>query len=215
MEMKLPMLPPRRNLPATRDGAGARSREFADTLAALRRRTGKVESRTIRFRCAVTGERFAGIFERADPKSLLRVARIDRLGPDAGRPGTGLAGLFAGTARRGDVTVPVDEIDWSHLTCPCCGDDSGYTRCGRCRELVCDGRSHMGADGRTVFTCCASCGECGVVTGPLDAVSASEHRGPNKAAPGPKAGGKPPSGSPALQPQRPRLPALPWRKRRG
>lgn len=86
----------------------------------------------------------------------------------------------AGTSNRGEVTLPVDEIDGGHTACAWCGS-FGHYHCS-CGAVVCGGKLRD-----KLFTCRASCGqswETGTATAEIKARVAptdnGEWEGPRK-----------------------------------
>jgi hypothetical protein len=140
--------------------AATRREEFRKALGALRKATGKPETRALPCRCASTGRTFDIIFERLSPAQRFQIVRI---GQDDAE--SNLTDKSAGPSARKAIkkSSEADEFDWAGLICPHCGDRSGIVYCGGCEETVCGGRVHPLPDGRRSFACHDACGATGTL----------------------------------------------------
>jgi hypothetical protein len=118
---------------------------------------------------------------------------------------TTLTDVETGTVGQSEasLTVPIDKVDWSGITCPHCRNRVQPIQCGGCKRLACDGRVTQSSNG-TFFQCAASCGCSGWLSSNLRNVTGSQ--GWSSAASGPAhlSGRSPASPSGSL----PRLPKL-------
>lgn len=179
-------LPARKTtVPAKRESrALARKQDFKAKVAALRKATGKAETRVIPFRCAVTGRRFVVTFERLDPADKFRIVRTEKDPSAANEAANPLRRFLAAKATSAE-SFDAGEFDRSGWHCPWCGHDEGAIHCGRCGETVCGGRTKTHADGAETFHCHEGCGNSGR-TVPTDRVHGSaggRASRPGKAAP--------------------------------
>jgi hypothetical protein len=134
----------------------ARQSEFARKVEQLRMASGKLESRKIHFMCARTGGQYYAAFERMNPASKFRIARIEKVMQEMASAGA------AGAAKAPAVTsFNMGEFDWRELACPYCNNEDGFVRCSGCNQNVCQARTRMLPDGRTWFVCHESCGNSG------------------------------------------------------
>lgn len=159
-------LPTRRNgLPAEqKEDRGAPPRSFEETAAAMRRATGKADTRTLYGCCAEAGRKFTVTFERVSPAHQYQIVSIEKEPePKAG----GKGGLFAAAGRFAGKGAPMQEFassefDQSGWACPCCGD-SRRIICGECGYIVCGARLRILPDGRESYACHDACGATGTL----------------------------------------------------
>jgi hypothetical protein len=82
------------------------------------------------------------------------------------------------------ITVPVDRVDWSDITCPHCRNRVQPVLCSACNRLACDGRVTK-YGGATFFKCAPSCGCSGQLYPNLKNVTGSQGQPSAASAPGP------------------------------
>ena len=143
------------NLPAATNDKALTKSVFDARLQALRRDTGIVEERVLRFRCGATAEGFTVHMRRPNEGGKFVVAEIVKIEPVAA---TG--GLISGTTNQ-DVSKPqsydVGEFDTSGIKCPWCGIGPGFVYCDHCTYFVCRARVKEHTVGR-FFRCHDGCG---------------------------------------------------------
>jgi hypothetical protein len=106
------------------------------------------------------------------------------------------------------LTVPIDQLDWDGIKCPNCQSCCGPIHCGRCKKLVCYGRTTETADG-TYFRCAPSCGLEGYTRPTLESVEGSRGQAPrSKPATAPASSRAPRLAPPKAPPSVPKLPKL-------
>lgn len=134
----------------------ARQDDFARKVGALRKATGKLETRRLRFLCACTSGAFVAEFERDTPAELFRVARIEK--EPAGGQGNA---SFAAATRPAERVFDFGDFDTSGWHCPGCGNGGDiFVHC-HCGNNVCKGRTKYLPGGREMFTCHPGCGSTG------------------------------------------------------
>jgi len=137
----------------------ARQEDFNRKVAALRRATGKMETRNAPFLCAVAGKGFIVRFERSDPARRFKVAAVNRV---ESAVNVSTAPANPGPNRPAAATFDVGEFDLAGWTCPWCGDSCWFIHCSSCDHVVCAGRGRIEEDGTQSFRCHDRCGSSGV-----------------------------------------------------
>ena len=158
-------LPTRRNeVPAKPNKGSGTPRSFEETAAAMRRATGKAETRTLYGCCAEAGGKFIVTFERVSPAHRYQIVSIEKEPePTGGRKG----GLFAAAGRFAAKVLPMQEFAWSEFdqsgwACPYCGD-SQRIMCPDCGYIVCGARKRTLPNGRESYACHDACGASGTL----------------------------------------------------
>jgi hypothetical protein len=143
-------------VPAKKQELAARQDEFARKVENLRKASGKLETRRMRFVCACTSGEFVAEFERMNPKDKFRIARIEKE-----QAATPAAVLFASALGREEV-LDHEQFDTSGWYCAHCNVRGGFVYCEWCGANVCKGRTKRLPNGKEDYHCrdgCAATGE--------------------------------------------------------
>lgn len=121
------------------------------------------ESFMVDMRCAIDGQAFRVVFDKADRSKKWRIASVlphvaVQTGPTAAAPAIS--------------ELEADDLDWSGWHCPICGYGRTavpreFFRCGECQEFICGAKVRtVGSDIQTV-ECRPGCNGTGRLTGQI------------------------------------------------
>lgn len=165
---KLPII---RSTPLTKKerNAAMRKADFNEKVEALRKATGKMETRTLSCVCVRTGQHYEVIFERFSENHKFQISRIEKHEKSTAKNISPLNGLFSGSMSE-SKSFDVNEFDFSGWACPYCGDDRRI-HCTACEYVVCGKRMRVLPDGREAYACHDACGNTGTLV-PVERISA-------------------------------------------
>ncbi len=118
------------------------------------------ESFLVNMRCAIDGQAFRVVFDKADRSRRWRIASVLHTGAvqtEASATAPAMSALEAG------------DLDWSGWHCPVCGidDDRGFFLCGTCQEFICAAKTRAISPEINTYECHPGCEGAGRLTGEI------------------------------------------------
>lgn len=150
-------------LPAWMPSRGSRSLTSGRKGEAPQKPGWEVNRALVKMRCAVADKEFVISF-RGNP------LKPDTYFVERVKPGTARAEDNESGSGGSALVIPIERLPFDEIACPFCRvRPVGPVHCGRCGQLVCQGR--LQGD---IFHCAKSCGSSGRVSGGLQQVSGRE-----------------------------------------
>lgn len=150
--------------------AASRKADIDEKVAALRKATGKTETRTLSCVCSRTGRHFTAVFERFSGNHKFQISRIEEFENSTMKKGSSVKGLLAGSMQEAK-SFDANEFNFFGWVCPFCRNDRPI-HCGKCGDFGCGDRIHVVPDGREMHACHDACGNSGPLV-PLERISAT------------------------------------------
>ena len=159
-----------KNLARRVQEAAARRDAFVQKAGALRKATGKKETRTLSCVCVRTGQHFSVIFDRVSENHNFQVSCIEKHERSTVKKRAPFKGLLAGS-KPTVKSFDANDFDFSGWVCPYCGNEHPIN-CTACGHVVCGDRMRVLPNGRESFACHDACGGTGTLV-PCNRVSAT------------------------------------------